>query len=122
MYDIPQLLDGLNSVITIPIIPFRNREIDFAAHRKNVEYLMRQNLLSENRPRVICVAGTSLIHHVSYEDQNRLVEETAKAMSGDGILLSAIAPNPISSAEELVQRQLEMDRAPDGYLLMPLTG
>lgn len=122
MYELPQLLDGLNSVITIPIIPFRNGEIDFAAHRKNVEYLMRQNSLSGDRPRVICVAGTSLIHHVGYEDQNRLIEETADVMSGAGILLSAIAPNPISSAENLVRRLLEMNRAPDGFLLMPLTG
>ena len=69
-----QLLDGLNSVTTIPLIPFRGGSIDYDAHARNIGYLMENNYLSDGRPRVICVAGTSLIHHVSYEDQSKLVE------------------------------------------------
>ena len=68
-----QLLDGLDSVTTIPLIPFRGGRIDFDAHAKNVSYLMENNHLSDDRPRVICVAGTSLIHHVSHADQNQLI-------------------------------------------------
>ena len=78
-----QLLDGLNSVTTIPLIPFRSGRIDFDAHAKNIAYLMENNHLSNGRPRVICVAGTSLIHHVSYEEQNKLIEVTGEwAASG----------------------------------------
>lgn len=112
----------LNSVTTIPIIPFRHGHVDYAAHRKNIEYLMTNNHLSGGRPRVICIAGTSLIHHVSYEDQNRLLESTAEVMGNDGVLLSAIVPNPIDSARELVETQMGMSRPPDASLIMPLTG
>ena len=73
-----QLLDGLNSVTTIPLIPFRSGRIDFDAHAKNIAYLMENNHLSDGRPRVICVAGTSLIHHVSLDDQNKLIEVTGE--------------------------------------------
>jgi hypothetical protein len=44
------------------------------------------------------VAGTSLIHHVSYEDQSKLVEVTGEVMGDQGILLSAIVPNPLPEA------------------------
>ena len=54
-------LDALNSVTTIPIIPFRDGEIDYSAHRKNIEYLLTNNSLSDDRPRVVCIAGTSRI-------------------------------------------------------------
>ena len=118
----PDFLDALNSVTTIPVIPYRNGEIDYSAHRKNIEYLLTNNCLSENRPRVVCIAGTSLIHHVSYEDQNRLIAETGEVMGDSGILLSALSPNPISSAGDLVKTQSNMQRPPDGYLILPLGG
>jgi len=118
----PELFDALNSVTTIPVIPYRNGEIDYPAHRKNIEYLLSNNCLSDNRPRVICIAGTSLIHHVSYEDQNRLIVETGEVMGNSGILLSAVAPNPISSAGDLIKTQSDMQRPPDGYLLLPMVG
>ena len=117
-----QLKDALNSVITIPLIPFRNGLIDYDAHARNIRYLMDNNHLSGNRPRVICVAGTSLIHHVSTDDQNRLMEVTGKVMGSAGILISAIAPNPIDSASELIRTQAAMQRVPDAYLIMPLGG
>ena len=118
----PEFFDALNSVITIPVIPFRNGGIDYSAHRKNIEYLLTNNNLSENRPRVVCIAGTSLIHHVSDVDQNRLIVETGEVMGDSGILLSAIAPNPILSAGDLVRTQSDMKRPPDGYLVLPLGG
>ena len=122
MYTNEELFDALNSVTTIPLIPFRNGKVDYEAHAKNIKYLMNNNYLSDNRPRVICIAGTSLIHHVSYEDQNRLVEETGKIMGDKGVLLSAIVPMPLSSAGELIETQSRFERAPDAYLIMPLGG
>ena len=122
MLSLDNLKEGLNSVTTIPLIPFRNGEVDYDAHRKNIKYLMDNNYLSDGRPRVICIAGTSLIHHVSYEDQNKLVQVTGEVMSDKGILLSAIAPNPINCAGALIEAQSKLNRAPDGYLIMPLGG
>ena len=122
MFSTDQLKEALDSVTTIPIIPFRDGKVDYEAHRKNVRYLMENNHLSDNRPRVICVAGTSLIQHVSYEDQNKLVQVTGEEMGDEGVLLSAIAPNPIPSAGELIEEQSKMNRPPDAYLIMPLSG
>lgn len=116
------LKDALNSVITIPLIPFRRGSIDYEAHRKNIRYLMDNNHLSEGRPRVICIAGTSLIHHVSWADQNRLIEVTGEVMGDAGLLVSAIAPNPLVHAGELIDAQSRMPRVPDAYLIMPLQG
>ena len=110
-----QLFDGLNSVTTIPLIPFRAGRIDYDAHARNVTYLMENNHLSDGRPRVICVAGTSLIHHVSYEEQNKLIGD-------QGILLSAFVPNPLPEADKLIARQSSLKRPPDAYLVMPLGG
>ncbi|MEX1019154.1 MAG: dihydrodipicolinate synthase family protein [Litorilinea sp.] len=118
----PQLLDALYSVTTIPIIPFRNGEIDYDAHAKNVSYLMRNNYLDNDRPRVISVAGTSLIHHVEPEEQTRIFDVTGQVMGNDGLLMSAIAPNPIGTAGRLIAEQSRLRRAPDVFLIMPLTG
>ena len=117
-----QLLDGLDSVTTIPLIPFRGGRIDFDAHAKNVSYLMENNHLSDDRPRVICVAGTSLIHHVSYADQNQLIRVTGEVMGDRGILLSAVVPNPLPEADRLIAEQASSNRPPDAYLVMPLGG
>jgi dihydrodipicolinate synthase/N-acetylneuraminate lyase len=122
MFTNRELFEALNSVTTIPVIPFRNGKVDYLAHAKNIQYLMDNNFLSNNRPRVISIAGTSLINHVSYADQNKLIEETGKIMGNKGLLLSAIAPNPIDSAGELIAAQSQMQRPPDAYLIMPLTG
>ncbi|NND31074.1 MAG: hypothetical protein HKN76_00695 [Saprospiraceae bacterium] len=116
------LLDGLDSVTTIPLIPFRNGKIDYDAHQMNIHYLMKNNHLSDARPRVICIAGTSLINQVDNNSQNKLLEATADAMDGQGILLSAISPNPIDNANILVEAQSKMNRPPDAYLIMPLEG
>ena len=118
----PELLDGLNSVITIPIVPYASGAIDYPAYARNVEYLMANNGLDEGRKRVICIAGTSPIHHMEVDDQIRLLEETARVMAGDGLLMSAIVPNPIGTAGKLVELQSEMARPPDTMLIMPLSG
>ncbi len=117
-----ELKEALYSVTTIPVIPFRNGGIDFSAHEKNIRYLMDNNHLCHSRPRVICVAGTSLIHHVCLEDQNKLIEVTGEIMGEEGVLISAIAPNPIGDAGDMIEKQAAMKRAPDAFLLMPLNG
>ena len=122
MLSIEELKEALYSVTAIPVIPFRNGKIDYAAHRKNIRYLMENNHLSDNRPRVICIAGTSLIDHVSSEDKNKLVEVAGDVMGEEGLLLSALTPNPVAEAGELIERQSAMKRAPDAYLIMPLGG
>src|SRR5688500_12726232 len=120
--DTPTLLEALNNVTAIPIIPFRNGEIDYDAHAMNVAYLMRNNTLDGNRPRVVSVAGTSLIHHIEPQEQTRIFDVTGQVMGQEGILMSAIVPNPVKTAGRLVEEQYKLNRAPDVYLLMPLGG
>ena len=119
---LPQLLDALNSVTAIPIIPFKENKIDYVGHAKNIDYLMTNNYLDEGRKRVIAIAGTSLVHHIAETQQLRLIEKTGQQMGDDGILISGIVPNPIRQAGQLIEAQSELNRPPDAYLLMPLTG
>ncbi len=120
--EIPQLLEALNSVTAIPIIPFKEGKVDYTGHAKNIDYLMRNNYLDENRQRVIAIAGTSLIHHISETQQLRIIDKTGQQIGEDGILISGIVPNPIRQAGQLIEAQTELSRPPDAYLLMPLTG
>ena len=120
--DLSLLLDALNSVTAIPVVPFKGDKIDYTGHAKNIDYLMRNNYLDEGRQRVIAIAGTSLIHHISETEQLRLIDKTGQQMGGDGILISGIVPNPIHQAGQLIEAQTELRRSPDAYLLMPLTG
>lgn len=120
--NVGNLYDTLNSVTAIPIIPFRGGAIDLDGHRKNIRYLMENNHLDGGRKRVTGIAGTSLIHHFTVEDQMRLIRATGEEMGDDGFLMSGIVPNPLSQAEELVRRQSALPRPPDVYLIMPLTG
>ena len=120
--EIPQLLDVLNSVTAIPIVPFKEDKIDYTGHAKNIDYLMRNNYLDEGRQRVIAIAGTSLIHHISETEQLRLIDKTGQQIGDDGLLISGIVPNPIRQAGQLIEAQTELNRPPDAYLLMPLTG
>lgn len=122
MQSTTKLKQALRTVTTIPLIPFRNGIIDYQAHRKNIHYLMDNNHLTENLPRVICIAGTSLIHHVDNEEQNELLRVTGEVMQEDGVLVSAIVPNPVGNIEELIQVQSAMNRPPDAYLIMPMGG
>ncbi len=120
--DTSALLDGLNSVISIPLIPFAGGTIDFEGHGKNIDYLMANNHLSGGRPRVISIAGTSLVHHVGYDDQVKLLEIAGQRMAGAGILMAALAPNPLPEAAALISRLAALRRPPDVYLIMPLSG
>ncbi len=120
--DKTDLLETLNSVTAIPIVPFRAGAIDFDGHRKNIRYLMKNNYLDGNRKRVIGIAGTSLIHHFSFEDKIRIIEVTSEEMASQGILMSGIVPNPLVEVERLIARQAKLRHAPDVYLIMPLSG
>ena len=116
------LLAALNSVTSIPVVPFRGGQIDYDAHAKNINYLMENNHLDGDRPRVIGIAGTSLIHHISADEQVRLLGFTGEQMGGGGVLMSGIAPNPVGDAERLIEREAALEYPPDVYLVMPLTG
>ena len=116
------LLDALDTAITIPIVPYRNGAIDYDGVAKNTEYLMRNNHLGEGRPRVISIAGTSLIHHIEPEAQTQLFDVAGQAMGKDGILMSAIVPNPLGTASKLIEEQAKLQRPPDVYLVMPVGG
>ncbi|MCE2472904.1 MAG: dihydrodipicolinate synthase family protein [Anaerolineae bacterium] len=118
----PQLLDALNSVISIPLIPYQGADIDYAGHAKNIDYTMRNNSLSGGRPRVVSIAGTSLVHHVSYDDQVKLLDIAGQRMAGEGVLMAALAPNPLPEAAVLLARLAALQRPPDVYLIMPLGG
>jgi dihydrodipicolinate synthase/N-acetylneuraminate lyase len=120
--DTVSLLDALNSVISIPLIPFINEQIDYDGHARNIDYLMRNNYLSDTRPRVISIAGTSLIHHIRFEDQVRLMDVAGQQMGTYGILIAALTPNPIGEAGAMIEKLVKLKRPPDAFLLMPLTG
>lgn len=120
--DTPTLLETLNSVTAIPIIPFAGDQIDYAGHAKNIAYLIENNYLDGGRKRVIAIAGTSLIHHVSHAEQTRLIDATGRQIGQDGVLISGIVPNPIADAGRLIEAQAQLQRPPDAYLLMPLSG
>ena len=116
------LLEALNSAITIPIIPFKDGEIDYDGHAKNIDYLMKKNRLEGGRKRVISVAGTSLIHHIEPEEQTRIFDITGQVMGDDGVLMSAVVPNPMRTAGKLIEEQAKLQRPPDVTLIMPLGG
>jgi len=118
----PALLDALNSVIGIPLIPFSGRCIDYAGHAKNINYLMRNNHLSGDRPRVVSIAGTSLVHHIGYDDQVQLLDIAGQRMAGQGVLMAAVVPNPLPAAADLIARLAALKRPPDVTLIMPLSG
>ena len=117
-----ELVAALDTPISIPVIPFEQGEIDYDGLGKNVDYLMNNNNLEGDRRRVICLAGTSLIHHVGFDDQVKLMEQTARRMAGTGVLIAGIPPNPISDAGKVVESQCRLVDGPDAYLLMPVTG
>ena len=122
MQDVARLLDALNSVIAIPIVPYRGGQVDRDGHRKNVRYLMARNYLDHQRPRVISVAGTSLLNHMSSDEQVRIFEDTGQAMGDQGILMTAVVPNPICEARAVIARHLALARPPDVILVMPVAG
>ena len=117
-----ELLDALDSVNSIPLIPFDGGRIDCDGHARNVDYLMGNNHLSGGRPRVIGLAGTSLVHHIRPEEHLRLVDITGRQMGAGGLLLAALVPNPLAQAGDFVDQLMALPRPPDVFLIMPLTG
>ncbi len=121
-YCIEHLLDALDTVISIPILPFREGRIDYEAHGRNIDYLLGTKALEGDRERVISIAGTSLVHHIDTDEQLNLMEYTAGRVAGRGIFISGVAPNPLADAERLIAAQCRLANPPDAFLLMPLTG
>lgn len=121
-----QLIDALDTVISIPVVPFQSRSggrrIDYEGHGKNIDYLIRSNALDGDRARVVSIAGTSLVHHLSADDQLALMEFTSNRVNGNGIFIAGVVPNPIGDAERLIAAQCRFANPPDAFLLMPLTG
>jgi 4-hydroxy-tetrahydrodipicolinate synthase len=116
------LLAALEGVTTIPIVPYRNGQIDHDGHRKNIRYLMNNNFLDEGRPRVISIAGTSPIHHMTLDEQVQLIDVTTKTMGTEGVYVAGIVPNPLADARKLIAQLSSLQRPPDAYLIMPLGG
>ncbi len=117
-----QLLSALEGVTAIPCAPYRAGSIDEDAHLKNVRYLMQTNSLSEGRPRVLSIAGTSPIHQMTRAEQVRLVDITTQAMGGEGVYVAGILPSPLADAKDLIAELNTLQRPPDAYLIMPLSG
>jgi dihydrodipicolinate synthase/N-acetylneuraminate lyase len=117
-----ELLAQLDTVTSIPVIPFRDGAIDYDGHAKNIDYLMTNNTLEGGRRRIIGVAGTSLVHHIGLAEQARVMEATGRHMAGKGIFIAGVVPNPIVDAEAHIRAMSALEHAPDAYLIMPLTG
>ena len=111
-----------NTVVAYPVVPFRNGAPNYASFRRNAEYLVARNRLDGGRPRVLGFGGGSLIHHLTAEEQIRLVEELCQAAGDRAMVVSGIVPNPLRSAGELLERQMRLARRPDAFLLLPVNG
>jgi dihydrodipicolinate synthase/N-acetylneuraminate lyase len=109
-------------VTTIPVVPFAaDGSVDIPGHRRNVRYLLDNNSLEGGLRRVVAVAGTSLIQHLDESDQNPLVAATGLEVGESGVLVSGITPQG-GAADRLVAAQLQSERPPDAFLIMPLSG
>ena len=116
------VLTALEGVTAIPIVPYRNGQIDYDGHAKNVRYLLASNSQDDNRPRVISIAGTSPVHHMSIAEQVKLVDVTTRTMGNEGVYMAGIVPNPLADAKSLIAELATLQRPPDCYLIMPLSG
>ena len=117
-----ELLSALEGVTAIPCAPYRAGSIDYDAHLKNVRYLMQTNNLSEDRPRVLSIAGTSPIHQMTRAEQVRIVDITTQAMGNEGVYVAGVMPSPLEDAKDLIGELNSLQRPPDAYLIMPLAG
>lgn len=112
----------LGGVTTIPILPFfADGSVDIAGHRRNVRYLLDHNTLDDGLQRVVAIAGTSLIQHIDEADQTPLIAATGAEIGDAGVLVSGVVPQG-GSADRLVAAQLQSERPPDAFLIMPLGG
>ena len=83
---------------------------------------MQTNTLSDSRPRVLSIAGTSPVHQMIRAEQVRLVDITTRAMGEEGVYVAGVLPNPLSDAKDLIGELAGLQRPPDAYLIMPLAG
>ena len=119
----PKLTVGdLDNVVAFSIIPFRKGKVDFAAHCKNITYLIQNSSLDAGRKRIIAIGGSSLLHHLTSEDQLRLAQVTGEQVNEDAWFISGILPTPPIQVARLVRKQMRLSRAPDAFLLLPLIG
>ena len=83
---------------------------------------MRTNNLSENRPRVLSIAGTSPIHQMTRAEQVHIVDITTREMGDEGVYVAGVLPSPLADARDLIGELSGLQRPPDAYLVMPLVG
>ncbi len=120
--DAARLRDCLEGVTTIPVLPFgADGSLDTDGHLRNVRYLLDNNGLADGIDRVVAVAGTSLIQHLDEADQTPLIAATGREIGDKGVLVSGIAAQG-RAADRLVAAQLQSERPPDAFLIMPLNG
>jgi dihydrodipicolinate synthase/N-acetylneuraminate lyase len=112
----------LETVIAIPPIPFKDGEIAWSAHEKNIDFLVRHNYLSGNRKRAIALGGTSLIHHVTPDENLQVVDIAGQVMGEKSILIAGLLPSPTSEASVALEKMMSLKRPPDFVLLMPIGG
>ncbi len=112
----------LNSAIAFPFLPFRDGKVDLDAHARNVAYLVRNCFLDGGRRRVIANGGSTLLHHLTPEEQMEVARVTAEAVGDRAWFISGILPTPPAQAAWLVCRQAKLARPPDAFLILPVTG
>lgn len=117
-----KLKERLEGVTTIPVLPFAaDGSVDLEGHLRNVRYLLTHNSLDGGLERVIAVAGTSLIQHLDECQQTPLIAATGLEIGDAGVFVSGITPQG-GMADRLVAAQLQSERPPDAFLIMPLGG
>jgi dihydrodipicolinate synthase/N-acetylneuraminate lyase len=93
----------LDSAIAFPILPFRNGAVDLSAHRRNVDYLVRNCFLDGGRKRVMAIGGSSLLHHLTPEEQLEVARVTGEQAGVAAWYISGIIPTPLRQAAWLVR-------------------
>lgn len=112
----------LDNAIAFPILPFRHGKVDRAAHRKNVDYLAGHSFLEGGRKRVIATGGSSLLHHLTPEEQLEVARVTGDEAGRAAWFVSGILPTPLRQTARQVREQMRLRRPPDAFLLLPLVG
>lgn len=112
----------LDTATAFPIIPFREREVDFEAYRKNVRYLVRNSFLDGGRTRVLAIGGSSLLHHLTQVQRLEAARITCEEAGRSARFISGILPTPPRDAAWLVREQMRFVRPPDAFLILPMTG
>ncbi len=114
--------EGLNSSIAFPFVPFRGGKVDLRAHHKNVTYLTRNCFLDGARKRVIATGGSTLLHHLTAEEQLEVARVTGEAAGEGAWIISGILPTPTATAAWQVREQSRLARRPDAFLILPVVG